>query len=156
MKFLNVLIVVKDIEVSKRFYMEVLGLDVESDLGANVTLTGGISIQTLDTWKRFIQKDESDVMFGSNAGELYFETQDIDSFCKLLGGRGDIRYVHPLFEHRWGQRVVRFYDPDSHIIEVGEDMGIVVKRFINDGLSVEETAARMDVPINYIEQYLGC
>ena len=154
MKFLNVLIAVSDIEVSKRFYQEVLDLDVESDFGANVTLTGGISLQTLGTWKAFIQKGEDDVVFGGNAGELYFESLDIESFCKLLSERDDIRYVHPLFEHRWGQRVVRFYDPDGHIIEVGEDMGIVVRRFINDGLSVAETAARMGVSTAYIEQYL--
>ena len=108
MRFLNVLIAVKDIEASKRFYKDVIGLDVEADLGTNVTLTGGISIQTLETWKKFIQKDESDVVFGNNAGELYFESKDIDAFCKLLNERDDIRYVHPLFEHRWGQRVVRF------------------------------------------------
>ena len=32
----------------------------------------------------------------------------------------DISYVHPLIEHSWGQKVVRFYDPVMHIIEVGE------------------------------------
>jgi hypothetical protein len=31
-----------------------------------------------------------------------------------------VEYVHPLREQPWRQRVVRFYDPDHHIIEVGE------------------------------------
>ncbi|MCL2641943.1 MAG: VOC family protein [Candidatus Bathyarchaeota archaeon] len=154
MKYLGVLISVKDIEVSKRFYKEVLGLKVESDLGANVTLTGGIALQTLDTWKGFIQKSEDNILFGNNAGELCFETRDIDSFCNLLSQRGDICYVHLLYEHPWGQRAIRFYDPDRHIIEVGEDMGVVVKRFISSGLSVAETAARMGVPTVYVEQYI--
>lgn len=62
----------------------------------------------------------------------------------------DISYVHELFEHRWGQRVVRFYDPDKHIIEVGEKLDAVVQRFIDSGLSAEETAARMDIPIDFV------
>lgn len=62
-----------------------------------------------------------------------------------------LKYVHPLKEHRWGQRVVRFYDPDGHIIEVGERMQQVVFRFLHAGLSCEETAHRMDVPLSYVE-----
>ena len=59
-------------------------------------------------------------------------------------------YVHPLFEHRWGQRVVRFYDPDRHIIEVGEKLDAVIHRFMEQGLSAEETAVRMDIPVNFV------
>ena len=53
-------------------------------------------------------------------------------------------------EHAWGQRVVRFYDPDRHIIEVGENMKTVCKRFIDSGMTPEQTAERMDVPIEYV------
>ena len=49
-----------------------------------------------------------------------------------------------------GQRVIRFYDPDMHIIEVGESMLTVVKRFISQGLSIEETAERTQHPIEFI------
>jgi catechol 2,3-dioxygenase-like lactoylglutathione lyase family enzyme len=31
----------------------------------------------------------------------------------------DIEYVNRLMTHSWGQRVVRFYDPDGNLIEVG-------------------------------------
>lgn len=49
-KFSNPMLVVLNIETSKRFYYEVLGLEVIDDFGANVTLTGGIALQTKDTW----------------------------------------------------------------------------------------------------------
>ena len=39
MKYAGTLIAVKDIEKSKLFYHDVLGLDVVSDFGENVTLT---------------------------------------------------------------------------------------------------------------------
>ena len=117
MKYNGVLIAVSDMENSRRFYRDVLGLKAVEDFGANVTLEGGIFLQTLDTWKTFIQSDQ--VILPNHAGELYFEEEDIEGFCGRLASL-DICYVDPLFEHRWGQRVVRFYDPDGHVIEVGE------------------------------------
>jgi catechol 2,3-dioxygenase-like lactoylglutathione lyase family enzyme len=151
MKYTCTLIAVKNMEKAKQFYHDVLGLEVVSDFGANVTLSGGIALQTADTWKNFIHKQEEEIVFGNNACELYFEEDDMDSFVKRLNS---IIYVHPLFEHPWGQRVVRFYDLDQHIIEVGENMNMVVKRFISTGLSIEETATRMDVPIEYVKSCL--
>lgn len=154
MKYTSTLIAVKDMEKSKQFYHDVLNLDVITDFGANVTLKGGIALQTLDSWKGFIHKRDNEIIFGNNACELYFEEDDIDTFVAKLTNIKDIEYVHPLFEHSWGQRVVRFYDLDKHIIEVGENINMVIKRFIDSGLSIEETAARMDVPIDYIKSSL--
>ena len=65
----------------------------------------------------------------------------------------DVEYVHPVKEHAWGQRVVRFYDPDRHMIEVGEDMKVVCKRFLDSGMTVEQTAERMDVPVDAVYEY---
>ncbi|WBW95762.1 VOC family protein [Oceanirhabdus sp. W0125-5] len=151
MKFLNPMIVVSNMEKSKRFYYEVLGLEVIVDFGANVTLTGGIALQTKDTWSTFIHKDDNEIAFGGNASELYFEEDDFDGFIKKLNDTKDLNYVHGVVEHSWGQRVIRFYDPNKHIIEVGENMVMVVRRFLNDGLSIEETAARMDVSVDYVK-----
>lgn len=154
MRYTSTLIAVADIEKSKKFYHEILGLDVIADFGANVTLTGGIALQTLETWKNFIYKDKSNIILKNNAYELYFEEDDMDAFIKKLDTSKDIDYVHRLIEHNWGQRVVRFYDLDKHIIEVGENIVIVVKRFAESGLSAEEIATRMDVPLDYIKACL--
>ncbi len=154
MKFLNPVIVVSNLEKSKLFYSEVLGLKVVVDFGANVTLTDGIALQTKDSWSTFIHKQDSEIIFGGNESELYFEEDDFDSFIEKLNGIADINYVHPIIEHGWGQRVIRFYDPDKHIIEVGENMIMVVRRFLNSGLSIEETAIRMDVPVDYVKDCL--
>ena len=152
MKYTSTLIAVSDMEKSKQFYHDVLGMNVVADFGANVTLDGGLVMQTLDTWKSFIRTDK--VILPNNAGELYFEDEDLDAFCDHLK-RFDIRYVHPLFEHRWGQRVVRFYDPDGHIIEVGEKLETVILRFMEQGLSAEETAARMDISVDFVTACLN-
>jgi len=154
MKYRTTLIAVKDMERSKQFYKDILGLEVSADFGANVILTGGINLQTMDSWKVFIHKQDSELVFKNNVSELYFEEDDIESFSEKLSKRDDIEYIHPLFEHSWGQKVIRFYDPDKHIIEVGENLAAVIKRFMDSGLSVEETALRMDVPVSYVQSCL--
>lgn len=151
MKMKNPLIVVKDMEKSKAFYRDVLGLRVVSDLGANVVLTGGLALQSEESWKDFISKELS---FGGNDSEIYFEEDNFDDFAERLEKVNGIEYVHPVKEHRWGQRVVRFYDPDKHIIEVGENMKFVCKRFADSGMTNEEIAKRMDVPVKMVNAYL--
>ncbi|MDO4512684.1 MAG: VOC family protein, partial [Lachnospiraceae bacterium] len=118
MKIENSMLVVTDIDKSVEFYKKVLGLHVIMDFGANKTLTGGLALQTLETWKEFIGTDN--VSFGSNSSEVYFEEDNFDKFADRLK-KCDVEYVHPIKEHAWGQRVVRIYDPDKHIIEVGEN-----------------------------------
>lgn len=148
MKYTSTLIAVSDMPKSLDFYKNVLGLEVTADFGASVTLSDRIVLQTLDTWENFIQNNM--VIFGSNSSELYFEENDMDAFIERLKTY-DIEYVHPLKEHSWGQRVIRFFDPDRHIIEVGENITMVVRRFIDSGLSEEETALRMDVPLDLVK-----
>lgn len=149
-KYVSTFLAVRAMAASKRFYHGVLGLDVISDFGANITLTGGISLQTLDTWKEFI--GGKDVKLRSNAVELYFEETDFDTFTERLRSF-NIEYVHDVKEHGWGQRVVRFYDPDGHIIEVGEAMETVVKRFRDSGMTDGQVAERMDVPLEYVRGF---
>ena len=151
MKFKNPMLIVTNMEKSKKFYKDVLGLRVIMDFGANVTLTGGVALQTKESWKEFIQKNDDEINFRGNDAELYFEEDDFDSFIEKLNSLKNIEYVHNVYEHRWGQRGVRFYDLDKHIIEVGENMKVVCRRFLDSGLTVEETAKRMDVPINFVQ-----
>ncbi|MBE6906917.1 MAG: glyoxalase [Ruminococcaceae bacterium] len=151
MNYQCTLLAVRDMERSKRFYCDLLGMTVTADFGANVTLSDRIALQTFDTWKSFIQREENSITLGHNSTELYFEESNMDGFLARLAETPGIEYVHPPKEHSWGQRVVRFYDPDRHIIEVGENMGMMVKRFLDSGLSAEETAKRMDVPVEYVQ-----
>lgn len=147
MKYVSTLLAVANMESSKAFYQQVLGLEITADFGDNVTFDDRIALQTLDTWKGFLQGRE--VTLQHNAAELYFEEDDLDAFCQRLEAY-EIAYVHKRLTHPWGQSVLRFYDPDRHIIEVGEPIGAVVRRFLATGLSEEETAERMGVPLTFV------
>ena len=147
MKIKNTMLVVTDIDKSVEFYKKVLGLRVIMDFGANKTLTGGLALQTLETWREFIGTD--DISFGNNSSEIYFEEDNFDKFAERLQ-KFDVDYVHPVKEHLWGQRVVRIYDPDKHIIEIGENIKSVCRRFLDSGMTAKQVAERMDVPVRFV------
>lgn len=116
MKLRNVLIVVKDIEKSKKFYHDLFGLDTILDNDGNAILTEGLVLQDEKIWKSFLEKE---VIPENNACELYFEESDIEAFVeKLEKLYPDIKYVNQLMTYSWGQKVVRFYDLDGNLIEV--------------------------------------
>ena len=117
MKLKNVLIVVKDIEKSRKFYHDLFDIDLVLDNDGNMILTEGLVLQDEKIWKSFLDRD---IVPGSNSCELYFEEQDIESFAeKLEKLYPDIEYVNSFMTHSWGQRVIRFYDLDGNLIEVG-------------------------------------
>lgn len=120
MKLKNILITVKDIEKSRQFYHDLFGLDLVLDNDGNMILTEGLVLQDEKLWKKFLGKD---IISKNNACELYFEEQDIEAFVEKLDQRyPEIQYVNRLMTHSWGQKVVRFYDLDGNLIEVGTPM----------------------------------
>ena len=120
MKLKNILIVVKDIEKSRKFYQDLFGIDLVLDNEGNMILTEGLVLQDEKIWKTFLDRD---IVPKSNSCELYFEEQDIESFVeKLERLYPTIEYVNHLMTHSWGQRVIRFYDLDGNLIEVGTPM----------------------------------
>ena len=120
MKLRNILLAVKDIEKSKQFYHDLFGLDVIPDNEGNVILTEGLVLQEKTIWKNFLERD---IISESNSCELYFEEKNIEAFVEKLDKLYlDIKYVNRLMTHSWGQKIVRFYDLDGNLIEVGTPM----------------------------------
>ena len=106
MRLKNVLIVVKDIEKSRKFYHDLFGIDLVLDNDGNMILTEGLVLQDEKIWKSFLGRD---ILPQNNACELYFEEQDIEVFVeKLERLYPSIEYVNRLMTHSWGQRVIRF------------------------------------------------
>ena len=122
MKLRNILIVVKNIEKSRHFYHDLFGLELILDNDGNMILTEGLVLQDEKIWREFLGRD---VIPENNSCELYFEESDLEGFVeKLERLYPDVRYVNRLMVHSWGQKVVRFYDPDGNLIEVGTPMQV--------------------------------
>ena len=120
MKLKNVLIVVNDIERSKKFYRDLFGLEMVLDNDGNMILTEGLVLQEEKYWKEFLGRD---IIPENNSCELYFEESDIEGFIERLEKNyPDVKYVNRIMTLSWGLTVLRFYDPDGYLIEVGTPM----------------------------------
>ncbi len=150
MKFKNPVLVVDDINAAREFYGRLLGLRVIRDLRERVILTGGVELQTKSFWLRSIGRSAAAIQYYGNDASLYFEEKEFDGFLAKLEAYPGLDYVHRAVEYEWGQRIVRFYDLDGHIIGVGEDMKMVCKRFLKQGFTVEEIAKRTHSPSAFI------
>lgn len=149
MKFKLPLLAVQDVEVSKKFYNQLFNQEVVLDFGKNVTFNGGFAIQEDFAWLTDI--DPTSVVRKSHNMELYFEVEDFDEFLLLLEKHKEVKLVHPPKKHEWQQRVVRVYDPDFHMIEIGESMEVIAKRYLSQGLSVEKVSEIIQHPIEFVK-----
>lgn len=152
MKYSGSVFAVKDINAARAFYEEIFGLKLFSDYGRNIVFEGGLSLQQDFDWLTGVPKNE--IITKANNCEMFFETDDFDAFVQKLKGRQDVLFLHDVMEYSWGQHVIRFYDPDGHLIEVGEDMKFVVERFLSQGKSMDEIAEIMEVTVDEVEKML--
>ena len=128
MKYICTVISVSDIEAAKKFYKDLFGLKIYQDYGKNIAFTCGLALQQDFDWLVNLPKEK--VLKKSNNVEIAFEER--------------------------GQRVIRFYDLDGHIIEVGESMKIVIQRFLSTGMTMEEISSKMDASIEDLTKLLNC
>jgi extradiol dioxygenase family protein len=150
MEYQCALLAVRDVEVSKKFYCGLFGQKIALDLGKNVVFESGFAIQQDFAWLIGLPGDT--IAVKSHNMELYFEVEDFDALLSELSSF-DVEYVHPPKKHEWQQRVVRIYDTDWHIIEIGESMAVIARRYLGQGYTAEETAKIIQHPLEFVE---GC
>lgn len=153
MKHTCVVLSVADIKAARKFYEDLFGLELYQDYGINISFTCGLSLQQDFAWLVNLPKDK--VLSQANNMEICFEEADFDGFLKKLKKYPDLVYLGGVIEHSWGQRVVRFYDPDGHIVEVGEEMKMVIHRFLASGMTMEEISVKMDASVEDLTKLLN-
>jgi catechol 2,3-dioxygenase-like lactoylglutathione lyase family enzyme len=147
-KFICPLLVVDDMQRARSFYETVMGLNVIVDFGANITFEGNFALHLKSHFQMLI--DRKEIAMGGNDAEIYFEFDDVEAFAQRLADNG-VELVHPMREQPWRQRVIRFYDPDRHIIEVGESMEYLCFRLHNEGLSIGEITTISMMPETFVQ-----
>ncbi|MGM0167937.1 hypothetical protein IGI39_002949 [Enterococcus sp. AZ135] len=150
MNYGGVLLAVKDMTKAKQFYEEVMEQKIMMDLdNVHVTFESGFSLQA--DYEGLLGVPLSPKEQPDNF-QLYFEVEDLDKWEEKLSNVDGIDFLHSSKEYPWGQRVMRFYDYDKYIVEVSESMASVARRFLAQGLSVEETAERTMFPVEFVQQ----
>ncbi|OCO99374.1 MULTISPECIES: VOC family protein [unclassified Ensifer] len=124
MRFVNPIPFVRDINRSKEFYEERLGLTVLEDFGTFVLFASGFAIHEGRSLEQTVWRSEpvSTERYGRRNLLLYFEHDDVDAAFERIAPH--VELIHPVERQAWGQRVFRFYDPDGHAIEVGEPQNL--------------------------------
>jgi len=123
LKFINPIPLVRDMEVSRKFYSEVLGLKIVQDYPVFVLFEDHFAIHQAQAYHAMAFGHETEAAArpqGQDNVVLYFETPDLEGMFARL--QGQVRVIHPIRQQAWGQKVFRFYDPDGHMVEIGEPM----------------------------------
>jgi len=147
MKYICPLIAVSDLRKSRDFYVNLLNQRVKFDFGENITFHGDFAIHLDSHYNELIEKP---VTYGGNNFELYFEEKNIEQFVDKLK-ENDVKFVHDIKEQPWRQKVVRFYDLDKNIIEVGEPLEFLTFRLHNEGLKIADIAATTNMPEGFVK-----
>ena len=156
MKFCCLLIDVKDTQKTRNFYENVMRLKVSLDLAPNVAFGNGTTAFAIqEKFSELVNADDFNTTCKGNDHELVFEEDNYDEFEEHIKQFEDIIFVHKTKEYPWGQRVMRFYDPDFHVIEVGESMESIFKKFFKQGMSIDEVAERTGHPVDFVSKYFS-
>jgi catechol 2,3-dioxygenase-like lactoylglutathione lyase family enzyme len=154
LKFMGPLYVVDDIAASRHFYEGLLNQKVKFDFGENVTFEGDFSIHLKSQYLRLLgDVSQYPVMKKAHNGELVFETAEIEAVFQRLR-EADVEFIHVIREQPWGQRVMRLYDLDGHILEIGEQMEAVVWRFYQQDWSIDRIHEKSGMPREFIERVI--
>ena len=121
--FCNTIVLVKDLKKSREFYTNVIGLKIISEYDTIITFENRFVIHDSNALLKTIfgEVPISNELRGSKNIDIYFETYNIEKeYENVLKSGANI--IHKVEEQSWGQKVFRFYDPDKHIVEIGEAM----------------------------------
>ena len=119
----------------------------EYAFGESVTFHGDFAIHLQAHYKNLI--DNREIKSGGNNFELYFESDTIELIVEKLK-ENNILFVHELREQPWRQKVVRFYDLDKNIIEIGETLEHLSFRLRKEDLSFEQISKITNMPIDFV------
>jgi len=91
MKYEALCLSVKDINASKKFYRDLIGLEIETDWGVNVGFKGGIALQ--QNLYEIIGVPKESVASRPHNMELVFEAEDFDAFITKVKSHTNIEFV---------------------------------------------------------------
>jgi len=151
-KYHSTVIMTDNFEQMKTFYQEILRQKIKFDFGNCIGFENGLSLWKLKEDYQIVKKlgrtfDKS----GNKNLEICFETEDFELIVENLKIH-NLNYLHKETEEMWGQKTIRFYDPENNLIEIGETIPCFVKRFYNQGLTIDEVSKRTSVSTELVLQ----
>lgn len=147
---------VQDIDTSKKFYQNLFFLELENDFGENISFKDAFSLWNKQRAEEIIFQEKNDHSAKNTRKnvELYFESKNIEEIWNKLKNK-DIQFIHGLKEEPWGQRTLRFFDPDNYIIEIAEPMEALIIRLFREGHSESKIALKTQLDIHIVKEVVN-
>lgn len=150
MKYCGPVLIVANLKRSEEFYEKVLGQVMIAHFGGDIAFSGDFALQSLESWHKASGRTDSLDRTPGISHRLYFEETCFDDFAARLRTLPDIESLHDVFVDPSGQRMVRFLDPDGHVIEVAEGINAVIRRYLDSGWSIDRIAEETGYPLEFI------
>lgn len=149
------MLVVEEMDPIKQFYAGLLQQKLKFDSPDYVVFEGEFSLFLKRNFRAILGDEERfPIQLRANNGELYFESDDIEADERRLMQAGT-EFIHGVKEQPWGQRVMRFYDPSGAVVEIGEEMGVVIRRYQAQGMSLPQISERIGFTVPMLEEILA-
>ena len=120
-----IVLFVEDVQRSKVFYHELLGLDVEfeDDVSAGFKIENLVfHVLQVDRARVQLQGEPTATPGAGATAFLTHFTYDVDALHANLAERG-IRFFQEPSDQPWGMRTAYFKDPDGHVWEIAQPIG---------------------------------
>lgn len=140
----------------RRFYTELLGQKVRFDFGACITLECALTIwQPRGDGAMIKALGGERLSSGNSSLEVCFESDEDFNAEAARVKAGGAPLLHDVAEEAWGQRTIRFFDPDGNIVELGESVPCFCRRLYREGMSADEIALQTGVQKDMVLEYLN-
>lgn len=107
----SITLTVSDLERSKKFYEDVLGLNKKYEYSSYVGFEcGGVEIGL---------RPKASIEIGKDSASIQFLVDDVDKEYRRLIGKG-VEFINEPHDEPWGGRQASFHDPDGNILEITE------------------------------------
>lgn len=154
LKFHSTVIFTKDFGLMKSFYQDVLRQKVITDYETCISFENGLSLWMLKPgYGISIKLGYTYHAEGNKNMEVCFETDEFDQVLGELKNY-DLKYLHPVMEEDWGQRSIRFFDPENNLVEIGESMPALVRRLQDIGLDYLQISEKTTLPLEFVYSVL--
>lgn len=118
-RFRNSIALVRDIEESKHFYRDIIGLTIVRDFKTFVLFQNNFAIHRADLFYEYLDKPYQGEKMGHNNIDFYLTTTELEHVRDKLK-ENQVEFIHDIRQMAWGEKVIRIYDPDGHILEIGD------------------------------------
>ena len=153
--FRGCVLFVTDIARSRALYEGAFGLVPEVETAMMVAYNGGLAIWDAEYARTVLYGDPMSAMGTAtrHGAEVWFECDDLAPCLHAVAGAG-LTFLHPIREEEWGQKTFRCFDPDGHLIEVGETMAGFIRRMRAEGMDASAIAEKTGMTKWAVQEYL--